>query len=379
MIVYQFIFRQWKNRKVTIALIIVGFFIGGLVMSLGTSASIESIEYINDQKGGNPDQQLDIFLTQNGEWHQKDVEETVERLSEFGEVQLLSMKNRKLDLYNDEFPVVPVLFHQDPEWHIPLVDGRYFSKEDMDGNKTIIIGKSIGEKYGINLGDKVVIENKEFHVIGLGGRSTRETSWEHAMYMSWKDYIDTYRNCFIEGDNLHGISIRLKDGKDQFIKKSKSLIEISNSKGIKIVYKNLNNVDNSSFRNTLIITVVSTLLIYTIAIINIVHLMLYWLIERRREFGIMKALGANSGFIAKTVLFEVLIMSVIGGLLAILVQYLAMILLSDSPIGKEITFQVTWFNLFSALGVSLFFGIISAIAPALKAMRLEPISAINRT
>lgn len=54
--------------------------------------------------------------------------------------------------------------------------------------------------------------------------------------------------------------------------------------------------------------------------------MLYWLIERQKEFGIMKALGANSGYIAKTVLFEILTISIIGSLLAILVQYIAMLL-----------------------------------------------------
>lgn len=376
---YQFIFRQWKNRKVTILLIIIGFFIGSLVMSLGTSASIESLEYINDQKAGNPEQQLDVFLSRNGDWNQKDVEDTVERLSEFGEVQLLSMGNRKLDQYNDSFPIVPVLFHQEPDWHIPLIEGKYFSKEDMKENKSIIIGKSIADKHNINLGDRVVIEGEKFLVIGIGGRSSRETSWEHAIYMPWKEYLGIYSDCFLEENDLHSVTIRLESGKDQFMQNSNMLIETANQKGIKLAYKNVSNVDSSSFRNSLVITIVATVLIFTIAIINIIHLMLYWLGERKREIGIMKALGANNVYIAKTVLLEVLIMSIIGCLLAISVQYLAMLLLSDSSLGKEITFQVTWLNLFYAMGVSLFFGMISAIAPMLNAMRFEPISAINRT
>ncbi|MGE7219222.1 hypothetical protein ACQKJC_22320 [Priestia koreensis] len=147
---YQFIFRQWKNRKKTILLIIIGFFIGSLVMSLGTSASLGSLEYINDQKSGNPKQQLDVFLSHNSDWYQKDVEDTVEKLSKFSEVQILSMGNRKLDQYNDSFPIVPVLFHQEPNWHIPLIGGRYFSKEDMRENKSIIIGKSIADRLLLN-------------------------------------------------------------------------------------------------------------------------------------------------------------------------------------------------------------------------------------
>ncbi|GAF08283.1 hypothetical protein JCM16418_2349 [Paenibacillus pini JCM 16418] len=56
-----------------------------------------------------------------------------------------------------------------------------------------------------------------------------------------------------------------------------------------------------------------------------------------------------------------------------------MLLLSSSSLGKELSFQITWLNLFFAMGVSLLFGMISAIAPALNAMRIEPINAINRT
>ncbi|GAF08284.1 hypothetical protein JCM16418_2350 [Paenibacillus pini JCM 16418] len=296
---YKFIFRQWKNRKVTILFIVIGFFIGSLVMSLGTSASMESLEYIHDQRGGNPEQQVDVSLSRNGEWNQQDVEDTIERLSEFGETQLLNMENRKLDQYNDSFQIVPVLFHQEPDWHIPLVEGKYFSTEDMGGNQSIIIGKSIADKHKIKLGDNVVIGDKKFLVIGIGGRPSRETSWEHVIYMPWKGYLNIYPECFLEIKDHNAVSILVKNGKDRFMQKSKSLIETADQKGIRLDYKNVSNIDASSFRNSLVITVVATILIYTIAVINIVHLMLYWLVERKREIGIMKALGANNAILPK--------------------------------------------------------------------------------
>lgn len=375
---YQFIFRQWQNRKVTILLIILGFFIGSLVMSLGTSASVDSLRYINDLKRGDPNQQIDVFLSSNGDWDQEDVVDTVESLSEFGEVQLLSMGNRKLDQFNSSYPIVPVLFHQEPDWHIPLVAGEYFAKEDMGDNKSIIIGKSIAEKHNIKLDDRVVIEGENFNVIGIGGRSARETSWEHAIYMPWNEYLGIYENCFLEENSLHSVSIHLESGKEEFLENANMLMEAVNKKGINLTYQNVNNVDASSFRNSIIITIVATVLIFTIATINIIHLMLYWIGERKREFGIMKALGANNGYIAKMVILEVCIMSIIGCLFAISVQYFAMLFLFESQLGKEITFQVTWLNLLFAMSVSLFFGIISAFIPALNAMRVEPISAINR-
>lgn len=354
------------------------FFIGNLVMSLGISASVESFEYISDQKAGNPEQQLDIFLSSEGDWNQKAVEAFIEKLSEYGEVQILSLMVQRLEQYNSTFPIVPVLFHIEPDWHIPLVEGRYFSKEDMK-KKSIIIGKSIAEDYKIKIGDTVVIEDEKFKVIGIGGRSSRETSWEHAIYIPWKAYTGLYEDGFLKNDESNSISIHLENGKSEFIKDYDKLVEEANEKGFDFDYEGVSEVDSSSFRNSLVITIIATVLIFTIAIINIIHLMLYWLVERQREFGIMKALGANSGYIAKTVLFEILTISFIGCLLAIVVQYIAMQLLADTSIGKEITFRVTWLNLFFAMGLSLFFGLISAIVPMLKIMRLDPISIINRT
>lgn len=379
MIMYRFIFQQWRNRKVTILLIISGFFVGSFVMSLGTSASVESLEYISDQQRGNPEHQLDISLSGDGDWKQQDMEKIVEKISEYGEVQILSMGNQYIAQYENNYPIVPVLFEEEPNWHIPLIEGKYFSIKDMKENKSVIIGNSIAMEQNIELGDKLVIDTNEFNVIGIGGRSSRETSWEHAIYMSWANYVEIYEDSLFSTNGLHAVTIHLESGKEKFIEGSDKLIEEADQKGITIFYENISDVDASSFKNSLIVTIIATVLVFTIAIINIIHLMLYWLVERKREIGIMKALGANNGYIAKTVLFEIIVIAIVGCLLAIIVQYLAMFLFAETPISKEITFRVTWLNLIYTMGVSLFFGVIAAIVPVLNAMRMEPINAINRT
>lgn len=376
---FRYIMQQWKKRILIVLLIIIGFFIGSLVMSLGISASVESFEYIHDQKMGNPEEQVNISLTNfTNNWNQKDVENFIEKLSEYGEIQLLSMENGNLTEYNVSFPIVPVLFNEEPNWHVPLLEGNYFSKEDMN-KSSVIIGKSIAEEYEITLGDQIQIEDKSFDVIGIVGRQTRETSWQHAIYMPWKKYIGLFENSFLDNYELNNISIHLERGKSQFIKHYDILKKELNEKGMDIYYEGTDEVEDSELRNSIVLTIIATILIFTIAVINIVHLMQYWLIERQREFGIMKALGANSSYIAKIVLFEILTISIFGSILAILVQYIAMLFLSDSAIGKEISLKVTWLNLLFAIGISLFFGVLSAIIPMIKIKKLDPIRIINRT
>ncbi|WP_207706944.1 hypothetical protein [Alkalibaculum sporogenes] len=70
-----------ENRKVTVILSIIRFFTGRLVMSFGTSPSVESFEYISHQKRGDPERQLDVSLFSNGDWNQR--ADIVERLSEY--------------------------------------------------------------------------------------------------------------------------------------------------------------------------------------------------------------------------------------------------------------------------------------------------------
>ncbi len=375
---YKFILTQWKNRKATVALIITGFFVGCLVMSIGISACVESFEYIGDRKCGDPKQQLEIFLSADESWGQNEVEKIIETVGQYGEVQLLSMDSKKLDDYDEYYPCVPVLFEQEPGWHIPLVKGRYFTKTDMNGsNRVMIIGKNIAENNGINLGDMVSIEGEQFEVVGICGRSTRETSWEYAIYMPWQEYIQIYKNCFQERETSNTISIHLESGKSDYLNNSDTFVTQANQNGINIVYKDVENVDSSSLNNTIIITVTATILIFIIAILNIVHLMLYWILERKKEIGIMKALGASNNYIARAVIWEVLAMAIFGSVLAVGVQFTVIKLLSDNMLGEMITLRMTWLNLIGSMGVSLFFGMIAAIFPAKNVMRLEPLQIIN--
>lgn len=375
----KFICRQWKNRKVTVLFIIIGFMVGSFVMSLGISVCKDSFEYMDDQMRGDPKQQLDIYLSSGNVWNQEDAEKVIENLSCYGEVQILSMGSHKPENFDESCPVVPVFFHQEPDWHVPLLEGRYFSVDEMDDSeKTIVLGKQLAMKYHISLEDMVNIGGENFRVIGICGRPARETSWEYAIYMPWLDYLKVYPNCFGDLDEEDSITIHLEKGKDKLLENMDQYINEAAEKNIQMVYRQVDEeVDTSSVKNTLILTAVSTVLVFSVAVINIVHLMLYWMMERRREIGIMKALGADNIAIIRVVILEVLTMSCIGCLAAVLIQYFFVQMFMESSAGKLLLFRVTWENLVYAMGVSMLFGMAAAISPAKTAMCFEPISVIS--
>ncbi len=110
-----------------------------------------------------------------------------------------------------------------------------------------------------------------------------------------------------------------------------------------------------------------------VAAIVIMNIMLVSVTERTREIGIRKSLGARQSDILKQFLIEAVTLSVIGGLLGVLLAWIA---------GQLITKFV--FPTYLSLGavalaviVSGVVGILSGILPARKAAMLDPIVALR--
>ena len=374
---YKYLFRQWKTRKMTVFLIIIGFYIGSLVMSIATSTCMEALEYVSDMNRGNPEEQLDLSVSYDNTYSKAGVDKLVKRLGEFGEVQLLSMpaKNIKKE---KSYVVVPVLFRNTPDWHVPIMRGRYFDKESMEGKRAdIVIGKHVAKECGVDVGDTLSVQGKKFKVIGVCGRKTRETSWEYAIYMSWGNYYNLYPDCFQEFTAGKSLSIHLEKGKSEFLEREKEVHMLAKKEKLNIVYENVSKIDSSSVKNTVIIATTATVLVFLIAVVNIVQLMLYWVLERKRAIGIMKALGANNGYIAKCLLLEILTMAGIGCLLAILTQCLLVAVLEGSAYKETFPMQISYINLLAAMAVAMFFGIISSLIPIKRAFKFEPTEIIS--
>lgn len=374
---YQYFFRQWKTRKMTVLLIIIGFFVGSVVMSIGTSACVESFQYVDDTNRGNPEEQLDLFVSYDGTYNKQGIEKIVEKLGELGEIQFLSMPAKNIGKEKD-YTIVPVLFRDVPDWHVPIMKGRYFDKESMKaGNKELVIGKSVADDCGVNVGDVVSIQGEDFRVIGICGRKTRETSWEYALYMSWENYNLLYPDSFQEFTKGKSLSIHLEKGKNEFMGQEKEFRLLADESGLNLVYENVSKIDRSSVKNTVIIATTATILVFLVAVANIIHLMLYWVLERKKAIGIMKALGANNGYIARCLLMEILVMAGIGCLLAVLAQYLAVIILEGTKYKGLFSMQISYINLLCAMAVAMFFGIISSFIPIKRALKFEPVKIIN--
>src|SRR5580700_6740210 len=108
--------------------------------------------------------------------------------------------------------------------------------------------------------------------------------------------------------------------------------------------------------------------------IGIMNIMLASVMERTREIGVRRAVGARQKDIVRQFLIEATMISLVGGLMGILVGF-GMSALIGWLAGW--TTIVTWISILLAFVVSVSVGLIFGIYPARKAARLDPVEAIR--
>ncbi len=106
--------------------------------------------------------------------------------------------------------------------------------------------------------------------------------------------------------------------------------------------------------------------------IGIANIMLVSVTERTREIGLRKAIGATKRDIAIQFLVEALMLSLLGGMIGIAIGWGFSQLLS-----RFIETAVTTQSVILAFGISSAVGVVSGLAPAVRAGNLNPIDALR--
>ena len=109
--------------------------------------------------------------------------------------------------------------------------------------------------------------------------------------------------------------------------------------------------------------------------IVIMNIMLMSVSERTREIGVRKAIGANQRDIRRQFLVETVLLSVLGGLIGVAAGYiLAQVVAATTPLPA----RVTLWSVGLALALGAGTGIIFGVYPAVRAARLDPITALHQ-
>ena len=122
-----------------------------------------------------------------------------------------------------------------------------------------------------------------------------------------------------------------------------------------------------------------------VASIGIVNTLVMAILERRREIGIMKAIGASDGDVKKLFFAEAGAMGVLGGVVGVILGWAigqvinvgTNIYLKRQSLPPEHFWAVPWWLVGSAILFALVVSLVSGLYPAGRAARLDPVQALR--
>ena len=244
------------------------------------------------------------------------------------------------------------------------------------GAAEAVFGYEAAELEQREVGDVYLIPEKEFEVKVVGILERTGTQDDGTIFLP----LRTVQKAFGVANELTGIGIKVRQDADiaKFEEKMYRLPDVQ--------VVSLAQVKNTilSLVGTARVMVFSIALIaILIAMMGVVNTVLMSVMERRREIGILKSMGALAGDIFKLVWLETLALCVAGGLIgsllalgtAKLTDVLVRGLLPYAPSGGLV--RIDPGLVLTTLGVVTLIGLLSGLYPSWKAGRLRPLDAIR--
>ena len=122
-----------------------------------------------------------------------------------------------------------------------------------------------------------------------------------------------------------------------------------------------------------------------VASLGIVNTLVMAILERRREIGIMKALGASDGDVKRIFFVEAGSMGILGGALGVglgwtigrVINLATNFYLRQQDFRPENFWVVPWWLVAFALGFSVFVSLVAGLYPASRAAKLDPVQALR--
>jgi putative ABC transport system permease protein len=122
-----------------------------------------------------------------------------------------------------------------------------------------------------------------------------------------------------------------------------------------------------------------------VASLGIINTLVMAILERRREIGVLKALGAADRDVRQLFFAEAGVMGLVGGVLGVLlgwaigraIQLATMIYLKRQGVNPPNIWSVPWWLVLGAIAFAVVVSLASGIYPASRAARLDPVEALR--
>jgi putative ABC transport system permease protein len=130
-----------------------------------------------------------------------------------------------------------------------------------------------------------------------------------------------------------------------------------------------------SFSQIYMFMTIASALSMTVCFLFILLTVYMNVLERTREFGILRSLGATHGYVLREVVTEALLLCLAGAAAGILLAYAGKYAIEGAR--PLLTVKITPDYLLLAIGIAVVGGVVSAVYPAWRATRFDPVVALS--
>ncbi len=265
------------------------------------------------------------------------------------------------------------------DWNWKILKGRIMKKKDQ---KSVLLGYKVWEDLfdkKISINSNIIINNQKFRVIGILDRIGNQQD-DYTVIMD----IDKFRKLFNIKSRVDLIILKVKNtyNPDVVLDITKNSLKRFRKDDHFEIYSSeqLINQINSILSSITFILGAIALISLIIGSIGIMNSMFTNVLEKTKEIGIMKSIGATNKTIMLMFMLESGFLGLIGGIIGLIIGI---------TLSKYIAFLITKANFFPIiirvqpiqiiliLVFSVVIGIISGYLPSKRATKLKPVDALR--
>ncbi|MBD2625215.1 ABC transporter permease [Trichormus variabilis] len=269
--------------------------------------------------------------------------------------------------------------------------GRYFTQEELDNaSQFAIIGptvqRTLFSQSGNVIGERIRIQGEAYEVIGImePKGSQGPTDRDDQIFIP----LTSMSKRLVGNNALVGVSVNgilVKSANQEQLEAAQ--FQVTNLLRLR---HNIYPPQADDFRLTNQADIVNTFTgvvgLFTVMIvaiagislvvggIGIANIMLVSVVERTREIGIRKAVGATNSAILNQFLAEAIVISIAGGTIGIVG---GIVIAFAAATSFKFPFIISFLSIIVGFGLSLSVGLVAGVIPARNAAKLDPINALR--
>lgn len=258
--------------------------------------------------------------------------------------------------------------------------------KDGDGNKVFVGNHLATDDFSkeIHSGDRLTIKGKQFQVVGVG-EELGSFILDHVVMMN----EEVMRSLYDKKDETSVIAVQIGTGEDaerikqeieKVLRKERNVEEGEEDFTVELAVDVLASLDSTLFAVQLFVYIIAGISLI-VGGIGISSTMFTAVLERTKDIGIMKSIGAKNSDIFSLFLVESGLIGFVGGVIGVALGWgiaNGLVILGTRQLGFSlIQANISVFLIIGAVFFSFIIGCIAGTIPAIKASRLNPVDSLR--